>query len=88
MNGPPLQVFNDVVHSFHEFFPPLLFLRALKIWPKIFPSSFRTSNMPGVGTQMVDATSYLSQGFGPIPGVRIYLLIKVIVIRFKVSLNL
>ena len=28
--------------------------------------------MPGVGTQMVDATSYLSQGFGPIPGVRIY----------------
>ena len=42
--------------------------------------------MPGVGTQMVDATSYLSQGFGPIPGVRIYLLIKVIVIRFKVSL--
>ena len=44
--------------------------------------------MPGVGTQMVDATSYLSQGFGPIPGVRIYLLIKAIVIRFKVSLNL
>jgi len=38
--------------------------------PSIFANSptTATSNMPGVGTQMVDATSYLSQGFGPIPG--------------------